>query len=113
MKSKLQRELFLGWKARAEMLGANFDYEDDHGTTTNLKRINRRLHQGKSLKNPYEKDCITKYEVAEKKLQLFKTVLETIVNCADVMDPEYIATLARKALEETFCEICGTHSAKC
>lgn len=50
-------------------------------------------------------------ELTEKKLQFFKTVLEAIVNCADVMDSEDIATMARNALDEGFCESCDTHPA--
>ena len=54
---------------------------------------------------------MTPAELNEKKLQFFRTVLQAIANCADVMDTNTIETMARNALEEEFCESCGTHPA--
>jgi len=51
----------------------------------------------------------SKYELMDKKLQFFKTVLESIAGISDVASSNDLGELARQALEEKFCEICGTH----
>jgi len=47
-------------------------------------------------------------ELNKKKIQFFSTVLQNIAYLNDV---DTIQILARKALDETFCEVCGTHPA--
>jgi hypothetical protein len=52
---------------------------------------------------------MTPVELTEKKMQFFKTVLESIAGISDVASSNDLGELARLALEEEFCEICGTH----
>ena len=109
MKSKLQRELYLGWKARVAAISNELDMEREFGGCTKEKAIEKRLHQARALKNPYAADRITKYELAEKKMQFFKTVLESIACIYDVASSNDLGELARLALEEEFCDMCGAH----
>lgn len=54
---------------------------------------------------------MTPAELNEKKLQFFKTVIESIRDLSDVASSNDLGELARLALEEEFCSKCGTHPA--